>query len=200
MSWRPLQLSTNQDCDSSRKALPWWRFYPRAQQNLLCFYPFMIQYIKRQHDNLFYQCSFPLLLPSTDTTSFYRVFRSRFYRQERELVWLSFIPTLIDENGYTRCIHIHRQLTIAVVAKNDKLGVWITKMWNKADVMFDCTHYHWGRCDDGVWRVCVYVFCLLSSCSCTHTHNSWKHVPRRRTEIRCREGRNGSPLFRCKKW
>ena len=132
MSWRPLQLSTNQDCDSSRKALPWWRFYPRAQQNL-CFYPFMMQYIKRQHDNLFYQCSFPLLLPSTDTTSFYRVFRSRFYRQERELVWLSFIPTLIDENGYTRCIHIHRQLTIAFVAKNDKLGVWITKMWNKAE-------------------------------------------------------------------
>ena len=28
------------------------------------------------------------------------------------------------------------------VAKNDKLGVWTTKMWNKADVMFDCTHYH----------------------------------------------------------
>ena len=35
------------------------RIYPRAQQNLFCFYPFMIQYIKRQHDNSFYHFFVP---------------------------------------------------------------------------------------------------------------------------------------------
>ena len=66
MSWRPLRLSTNQDCDSSRKALPWWR--------LVCISHLKLRFMPTQTTQT---CSLKPLLFQADDSMPVHVLRNR---------------------------------------------------------------------------------------------------------------------------